>query len=176
MTGTEPMPLLTTAREVPPGSTRDAVDEALAWQCLKDAVGALADQARERARAAMLAQASEKQAVLDAAGDRMGTVTLAQGDLRVDVLNRARLIEYVQANFPSEIVPDVRSTFIHVLLQSAVEQAREDGVTSGEVLPGIYVGEAEPVLRITKTKVAREMGQRIAARVLGAFEDRHLGS
>jgi hypothetical protein len=170
-----PPSLLSEDRAVPPGSTRDAADEALAWACLKDAVTALADAARERAIAAMQEQASEKQAVLDAAGDRLGTVTYTEGELAAKVTDGAALTRWVQENHPSEIVPTVNGAFLSLLLARAVEQARADGVASGEVLPGISVAYPEPVLRITKTKLAREMGKQITNRVLLGFEDRSLG-
>jgi hypothetical protein len=144
--------------------------------CLKDAVGALAEQARQRAGVAMREQASEKQAVLNAAGERMGTVTLSGGELKAEVMSKEKLLKWVLDNHPGEVYYEIRPAFLHRLLGEAVAQAQADGVASGEVMPGIYVGEMEPTLRITKTKIAREMGQSIAARVLGAFEDRHLGS
>lgn len=172
---TDLVPLLTEERGVPAGTTRDAADEALAWMCLKDAVGALAEEARQRAGVAMREQASEKQAVLNAAGDRMGTVTLTGGELKAEVFDKTRLLAWVKEHHPTEVYEEVRPAFLHGLLGNVVAQAQADGVISGEVLPGIRVGETEPTLRITKTKVAREMGKEIAARVLGAFEDRTLG-
>lgn len=172
---TDLQPLLTEDRGVAAGTTRDAADEALAWMCLKDAVGALAEEARQRAGAAMREQASEKQAVLNAAGERMGTVTLTGGELKAEVVNKDKLLRWVLENHPGEVYSEIRPAFLHRLLGEAAAQAAADGVASGEVLPGIHVGETEPILRITKTKVAREMGKEIAARVLGAFEDRQLG-
>jgi hypothetical protein len=170
-----PPSLLSEERAVEPGSTRDAADEALAWACLKDAVTALADAARERAIAAMAAQASEKQAVLDAAGDRLGTVSYTGGELRAEVTDKGKLLAWVKANHPTEVVEDVRVAFTAGLLAQAVALAIQEGVESGEVLPGIRVGRMNPGLRITKTKLAREMGKQITNRVLLGFEDRSLG-
>lgn len=172
----EPPPLLSEDRAVPPGTTRDAADEALAWACVKDAVTALADAARERAIAAMSAQASEKQAVLDAAGDRLGTVSYTGGELRAEVMNKGALLRWVKENHPTEVIEEVAPAFLIALIQRALNQALEDGVESGEVLPGIRVGRMNPGLRITKTKLARDMGRQITERVLLGFEDRTLGS
>lgn len=170
-----PPSLLSEERAVEPGSTRDAADEALAWACLKDAVTALADAARERAIAAMAAQASEKQAVLDAAGDRLGTVSYTGGELRAEVTDKGKLLRWVKENHPTEIIEEVAPAFLWALVQKAVADATQDGVESGEVLPGIRVGRMNPGLRITKTKLAREMGKQITERLLGLFEDRQLG-
>lgn len=172
----EPPPLLSEDRAVQPGSTRDAADEALAWACVKDAVTALADAARERAIAAMSEQASEKQAVLDAAGDRLGTVSYTGGELRAEVMDKGKLLRWVKENHPTEIIEEVAPAFLIALIQRALNNALEDGVESGEVLPGIRVGRMNPGLRITKTKLAREMGRQITERVLLGFQDRTLGS
>lgn len=166
------VPLLGNDPEVAARNVREATDEAFAWQCLADALGDLVSEARDRARRSMTEMASEKQAVLADDGDRLGTVSLGGSDLKAEVLSKAKLVAWVKEHHPTEIVEDVNPAFTLKLMGMAVDQAREDGVIGGEVLPGIHVGEANPVMRIVKTARGRALGRELLARVLEDFTAR----
>lgn len=164
---TELVALTDAPSEVAARSTRQAADEAFAWQCLKDALCELVDQARQAATASMEEAASEKQAVFNADGDRLGTVTYTPGVLQAEVLSAPKLLAWVKEHHPSEVVEQVNVAFIKVLMDRAIAQAEQDGVVSGEVLPGIHVGMGNPVMRIVKTKVGRETGRTILDNLIG---------
>lgn len=164
---TELVPLTEAPLEVAARSTREAVNEAFAWQCLRDAVAELVEQARHHADRSMYDAASERQAVINAAGERLGTVTWTPPQLQAEVLSKAKLLAWVKEHHPTEVVEDVNPAFTKRLMDQAIAQAEQDGVVGGEVLPGIHVGYGKAVMRMTKTDAGRSTGRTILDNLIG---------
>jgi hypothetical protein len=82
-------------------------------------------------------------------GTKVATVTWAGGDGKTaSVTNPDALLGWVQENHPSETEVIVRDSYRKKLLDTAKKEGRAIDPLTGELVPGITVGESKPYVSI----------------------------
>lgn len=140
----------------------EAAEVALFWGAINTGMRTQMSDARETALRVLAGAQITAQAVLDAEGVRLGTVTWsppAEGS--PVVTDEVALLRWVRANRPEEVVIryDVREAFVKYLIADAKANPEKVPIdkTTGEVVPGITIIPAESVgkLRVTPTAEGR---------------------
>lgn len=140
----------------------EAAEVALFWGAINTSMKGQMAEARETALRVLAGAQITAQAVLDAEGVRLGTVTWsppAEGS--PVVTDEVALLRWVREHRPEEVVIryDVREAFVKYLIADAKANPEKVPIdkTTGEVIPGITVIPAEAVgkLRVTPTAEGR---------------------
>lgn len=120
--------------------------QAVALKVLADRVD-VRQRAVKRELAAALDPGDRKTAALDD-GTKVGTVTYSSPDKRARVVNDRTLADWVADHYPDEVIPTVRPAFLALLLDTAKKSGTAVDVNTGEVIPGIDVGDTTPYLSV----------------------------
>jgi hypothetical protein len=140
----------------------EAAEVALFWGAINTSMKGQMAEARETALRVLSGAQITAQAVLDAEGVRLGTVTWSPpADGSPVVTDEVALLRWVREHRPEEVVIryDVREAFVKYLIADAKANPEKVPIdkSTGEVIPGITVIPAESVgkLRVTPTAEGR---------------------
>lgn len=85
----------------------------------------------------------------------VGSVTYANGKTTARVTDERALRDWVADNKPGELVTIVRPAYVSALLSAAVKAKAPVDPATGEVVPGIEVGQGDPYLTVTVDPLGR---------------------
>jgi hypothetical protein len=140
----------------------EAAEVALFWGAINTGMRTQMADARETALRVLAGAQITAQAVLDADGVRLGTVTWSPPTEGSPVVtDELALLRWVKRNRPQEVMirEEVREAFVKWLIADAKANPEKVPIdkATGEVVPGITVIPAEAVgkLRVTPTAEGR---------------------
>lgn len=130
---------------------RDAAVAAVVYQTIEQRAKELKDDAKSRL--AELLPGDSIAARWD--NEVLGKATMSKGRTKLTVTDAEKLLEWVKATHPTEIVESVNPAFLKALESRAKDMglgAVIDG--EGEVVPGVSITEGEPFVSVRKDKDA----------------------
>lgn len=119
---------------------------AVALRVLADRVKEAAER-NKRALAQAMDVGDRKTAVLDD-GTNVGAISYANGSRQVRVVDEHAFTEWVLANYPDEIVPQVRASFRDSLFGRVRDAGAPVDPATGEVIPGVEAGRGDPYITV----------------------------
>jgi hypothetical protein len=90
-------------------------------------------------------------------GTRIGKVTLTEVPRTADIVDERALIDWLLEHRPDEVVPQVRPSFLEHLRRQVKEHGHAFDETTGEVIPGIELGEGTPGFRPAPSEEGRAL-------------------
>lgn len=142
----------------------EATREAALWALIAKAATERRAAARQRLLKAMQDNGSLKQQE-----PGLATVTLTGGKPVADVVDHEALVAWTVENRPDQVVPDVRRSWVRLLLKIAEEQGVASDPETGAVVPGIRVVE-DPQSLLVRTTPEGESGARYLMQQLALGE------
>lgn len=140
----------------------EAAEAALFWGAISTSMKGRMGDARAVALRVLADHAITAQAVLDAQGVRLGTVTWSPPLEGAPVVtDELELLRWVKRNRPEEVMirEEVRPAYVKNLIDNAKGHPERVPIdkSTGEVIPGITIPEGEMVgrLRVTPTPEGR---------------------
>ena len=126
-----------------------------AGKLLADAARAEGEQARAELAEHMRQTGTERVRVTDDDGWDLGAVSLSRGRPSARVVDEIAFAAWVAQRYPSEIVQSVRPAFAKRLLDEAAKLGDPVDPQTGEVMPGVEVGQGEPHLTVRPSAEAK---------------------
>ena len=131
---------------------RDAVLRAAVWATIAERANALKDEARSELAAIPVGDTLSARH-----GDRLlAKASLSKGKSKLVVTDPQKLLEWVKAHHPSEVVESVNPAYLTAL----TAKAKEVGAvidSQGDVVPGVELQEGAPYVTVRKEKDALEI-------------------
>ena len=129
-----------------------AVHKVLADQ-LKGVRGELDEQARQ------VMEPGDRATAKLPSGERVGSVTLAQGRVTARVVDERAFTAWVAERFPSEVVRVVRESFAKAVLDAVRKHGGWLDEATGELVtvPGVTVAEGDPYPTVRLTQDAQQL-------------------
>ncbi len=137
----------------------DLAQAATVAKLVEDHIKGIGAVARQALAPAMTTAGASQTVVTAADGVKMATVSLVGGTAKASVTNPGALLAHVLEHYPTEIVQEVRESFLKVLLARA-DEIGEPIDLDGRVIPGIEFVPKSQYPQVRPSKAARE---RIAA-------------
>lgn len=138
------------------GDMQAAARLTMATKLIGDVVGEETTTSKVAARDLMQQGGVERVRVTDAAGNNLGTVTLAAGRKTAKVVDRQAFIRWVAGKYPTETVTAVNEAFEKKLLDAAKKADDPVDTSDGELIPGVEISDGDPYIQVRPTDDARD--------------------
>jgi len=103
-------------------------------------------------------------------GTRIGKVMRTETPVTVDVIDEDALVQWILDNRPDEIVPAVRPSYMDHLRAQVKKHGYAFDPVTGEIIPGLKIGQGTPAYRPVPTDEGRALVQaKLSELIAGGF-------
>jgi len=138
-------------------SARELALKLAVHKVLADQLKGVRDELDEQARREM--EPGDRVIAKLPSGERVGSVTLAQGRVTARVVDERAFTAWVAERFPAEVVQVVRESFTKTVLDAVKRYGGWVDKATGELVqvPGVAVAEDDPYPSVRLTKDAQQL-------------------
>jgi hypothetical protein len=118
-----------------------------ALKTLADDIGETLTGNKDALLKVMAGQCIEKVAACLPDGTKAASLSYVGGETRAQVVDEAKLIAWMEANRPGEVVKVIRPDTLKAVLDAATKAGSAVDPATGEAIPGVGFGKKDPFLR-----------------------------
>lgn len=132
---------------------------ALAAKVIGDHLKTLAEGDRETLRELLAVEDVDRMTIRADDGTELGKITRTGRTPKASITDEAAFMAWVKANRPDQIRTIVDTEYRRAVIKRAAADGIAADPETGEVIPGIEVGESEGGIRVTDNAASRNLGK-----------------